>query len=315
MNHYAVLRKKRTFAQTADRPPVQKDGAGAGEQAVRDIPRHPEENAPEESWPATRRLKGRVPDEPLPLERAGASRLARQMCVSFFRKWFEQEHYECYLLRILERLGIRMEDSELLDAGFDHCPVPEEGTCFDLYLRLNDGRRLFWSACFGEGSFGRLPRSRSGAEGTIRDWEQLYTPLLRKCVYHELPDVTCEEYCCLSTGGLNRDCPVWRNCPIHEFYRFFQIRRSILHAGRKGDCVLFLSPLSNRKLEEERAYIGLYAKRWDTDNIRAVYWEQLISVTMQTVAEEPELLDYYRGWRERYLPEASGSKYVGPKMG
>ena len=304
MQQYVSVVKKRMVAQYPAHLLGGKINGGSpkeGERGHAHVFRRLEDNFPDGRYPTTRRLKGNVPDEPIPYHHAEHLHSAQTMCISYFKKFFEQEPYERYLTESLETLGLRLEGSGFSDGGFAHCPNPEEGTVFDCYLRLTSGKSLYWNTRFTESTFGSLPRRRDGAERYVRDWEEVYTPLLRQCVYHDLPDMTCEAYCCLATGGLSPDCPRWRECPIYEFYQYPQIRRSILHATRKGDYVLFLSPLENRALERERAYIHTYARRWGARNIRSLYWEQLISVTLQTVRPEQELLDYYAAWKTKYF--------------
>lgn len=304
MKQYANAVKKRMIA----RYPAHLLGGklaggtpGEGERGYAHIFQRLEDNFPDGQYPATKRLKGTILDEPIPYYHAEHLTSPQTMCISYFKKFFQRPEYECYLTAILEKMEVILDDGEICDAGFAHQPDPREGNVFDCYFRLTNGQRLFWIARFTEPSFGLLPKLRDGAERYVRNWEEVYSPMLEQCRYYDMPDVVCEEYCCLDTGGLG-DCAMGDRCPIHEFYQYYQIWRSILYARRWGDCVLFLSPMENQMLEGERAYIREYARRWHTRNIRSLYWEQLISVTLQTVREEPELMDYYKAWRMKYFP-------------
>jgi hypothetical protein len=125
--------------------------------------------------------------------------------------------------------------------------------------------------------------------------------MLRDCAYYDYPDVTCDDYQCLSTGVLTDVCCAHDKCSIHRFYEHYQIRRNILYAGNKGDYVLFLTPRENHALDVGRAYIEQYAVKWGTDCIRNIYWEDLLEITLRVVSCEPELLDYYTKFKEKYF--------------
>lgn len=67
------------------------------------------------------------------------------MCINFFKKFFEKEEYEGYLLAVLQCCGISIEEYKIENAVFEYEPDHEEGTNFDFYLILDDGKKFLLS--------------------------------------------------------------------------------------------------------------------------------------------------------------------------
>lgn len=252
-------------------------------------------------FPIKKSLKGQLTDNEIKYHYAEHLNSSQTMCIAYFKKFFEVKEYENVLIEILMKQGLLLQDGkEIIDAVFEHIPCTEEGTNFDFYLKMNDGRQITWEVKFTESDFGGTTK---GGESNkyIAKYERIYRPMLRKCVYYSYPDVECDDYKCLKTGKLTKQCPVYDKCSINEFYKYYQIRRNILYAEKKGDYVLFLTPRENEKLNEGRAYIEHYASNWNTEYIRNIYWEDLLETTLTVVSDIPELFNYYTKFKEKYF--------------
>ena len=91
----------------------------------------------------------------------GASHLnsSQVMCINFFKKFFEKEEYEGYLLAVLQCCGISIEGYKIENAVFEYEPDHEEGTNFDFYLILDDGKRISFECKYTETEFGGISKS------------------------------------------------------------------------------------------------------------------------------------------------------------
>lgn len=168
---------------------------------------------------------------------------------------------------------------------------------------MADGRQLTWEIKFTESEFGKTTKQKGEEDRYSKKYEEIYVPMLKDCAYYRFPSIICDSYQCLETGALTNNCCVYGECKIHEFYEHYQIRRNILYAKHPGDYVLFLTPRENKSLDKEREYIEQYAKKWGTECIRNIYWEDLLDTTLQVVSNEPVLFDYYTKFKEKYFGE------------
>lgn len=257
-------------------------------------------------YPTKKCLKGALTDTDIKYHYAEHLNSSQAMCISFFKKFFESEEYEYLLAEILMMMKIDVAGTEFTDAVFEYIPpakkgLKKEGTNFDFYLKLGNGKQITWEIKFTESEFGRITPDKIDTAKYIKKWEDIYTEMLFDCAYYSYPVVDCDDYRCLSTGELTNDCCAHDKCSIHEFYTHYQIRRNILYAKNKGDYVLFLTPKENKSLDEGRTYIDHYAEKWGTDCIRNIYWEDLIDTTLQVVSCQPELLDYYTKFKAKYF--------------
>lgn len=252
-------------------------------------------------YPDMKRLKGSLPNGKIQYNCATHLNSSQTMCIAYFKKFFENETYEPLLAEILMMSGVDVAGTEFVDAIFEYEPDSAEGTNFDFYLSLSNGRRISWEIKFTEKDFGGTTKKKGEEERYITKWETVYMPMLRKCVYHDYPDVDCDDYRCLASGKLTDDCCAHDKCSIHEFYRYYQIRRNIAYAQQEGDYVLFLTPRENKSLDEGRIYIETYANKYNTKHIRNVYWEDLLNITLQVVSCDSDLLDYYTKFKCKYF--------------
>lgn len=254
------------------------------------------------SYPTKKCLKGNLTDTKIKYHYAEHLNSSQTMCIAYFKKFFESREYEILLAEILMMQGIDVAGcGEFTDAVFEYIPDAKEGTNFDFYLKLKNGKQITWEIKFTESEFGGTTKQAESSDRYITKYQYVYVPMLRKCAYYDYPDVDCDDYQCLQTGELTDDCCVHNKCSIHEFYQYYQIRRNILYAAKPGDYVLFLTPRENEALNEGRAYIEHYATKWGTDCIRNIYWEDLLKTTLRVVSCVPEMFAYYTKFKEKYF--------------
>lgn len=254
------------------------------------------------TYPTRKCLKGNLTEAEIKYHYAEHLNSSQTMCIAYFKKFFESRENELLLAEILMMQGIDVAGcGEFTDAVFEHIPYAKEGTNFDFYLKLANGKQITWEIKFTESEFGGTTKTGGAQDKYITKYEQIYIPMLRDCAYYDYPDVTCDDYQCLSTGVLTDVCCAHDKCSIHRFYEHYQIRRNILYARNKGDYVLFLTPRENHALDVGRAYIEQYAVKWGTDCIRNIYWKDLLETTLRVVSCGPELLDYYTKFKEKYF--------------
>ena len=76
------------------------------------------------------------------------------MCISFFKKLFEKSENEEILLELLRRTGIEIsKDAVIKDAVFEYEPDKSEGTNFDFYIGLTNGRKISMEIKYTEAAF------------------------------------------------------------------------------------------------------------------------------------------------------------------
>ncbi|MBO5418084.1 MAG: hypothetical protein J6A50_05740 [Clostridia bacterium] len=260
------------------------------------------DNFIDETYPTKKCLKGNLTETEIKYHYAEHLNSSQTMCIAYFKKFFESRENELLLAEILLMQRIDVAGcGEFVDAVFEHIPNAKEGTNFDFYLKLANGKQITWEIKFTESEFGGITRNGGLKDKYITKYEQIYIPLLRDCAYCDFPDVDCADYQSLSADILTEDYCVNDKCSIDRFYEQYQIQRNILYAKNKGDYVLFLTPRENHLLDDGRAYIEQYADALGTDCIRNIYWEDLLETTLQVVSCEPELFDYYIKFKAKYF--------------
>ena len=250
-------------------------------------------------FPTKKCIKGNLTNTEIKYHYAEHLNSSQTMCIAYFKKFFESKEYEYLLVKILRMQGIAItNDSEFTDAVFEYVPCAQEGTNFDFFIKLNNGKQITWEIKFTEREFGGTKQGELSNK-YINKYQNIYIPMLEKCIYYNSSDKDCD-YKCFKTGMLT-DCCIQDKCSIYEFFKYYQIRRNILYARNSGDYVIFLTPKENKALDEERVYIERYASKCGTAYIRNIYWEDLLETTLNVTSSVPELLDYYTKFKEKYF--------------
>lgn len=252
-------------------------------------------------YPIEKALKGELTKSKIKYHYAEHLNSSQTMCIAFFKKFFESQEYEYLLAEILMMMGINVSGTKFTDAVFEYIPDANEGTNFDFYLKTDNGKQITWEIKFSESEFGGITPNKKNPKKYVEKWEKIYTEMLFDCAYYSYPAVDCDNYECLSTGELTNNCCAHDKCTIHEFYEYYQIRRNILYAKNKGDYVLFLTPEENHSLDRGRRYIIDYGNIWAPENIRNIYWEDLLEATLKVVSYDPELFNYYTKFKAKYF--------------
>lgn len=235
------------------------------------------------SYPEKKCLKGSLTNDNIKYHYAEHLNSSQTMCIAFFKKFFESEANEHLLSTILTMLNIDISDTEIIDAIFEYIPCSKEGTNFDFYLRLKNGKQLTWEIKFTESEFGRIPPVKAMSKTYLDKWNNVYLDMLSQGIYSR---------CFLKT-----------ELSIIGFYEHYQIMRNILYAKNTGDYVLFLTPKENnsKALIEGRAFIDVCATTCNTKCIRNIYWEDLLDATLKVVENNTILFDYYSKFKTKYF--------------
>ena len=71
------------------------------------------------------------------------------------------------------------------------------------------------------------------------------------------------------------------------------------HGTKEGDIVLFITPRTNEsyRICKGREYIDGF----ENDRILNVYWEDLVEELMKLIKNDPNLLEYYKKFQEKYI--------------
>lgn len=211
----------------------------------------------------------------------GASHMnsSQVMCINFFKKFFENDKNEEILLKLLKREGIVLsKDNTIKAAIFEYVKDREEGTNFDFYIKLNDGRNISFEIKYTEAGFGKTSCKYDENDSNNKyyvKWEKIYKELVGKSIYLQ---------------GYSPE----------EFYANYQINRNIVLADHKEDIVVFLTPRKNdsKGIEMGRAYIDeLY-----NPNIVNMYWEDVVDELLNIIDEDDEeIWSYYMRFKEKYI--------------
>lgn len=191
------------------------------------------------------------------------------MCISFFKKLFEKSENEEILLELLRRTGIDIsKDSVIKDAVFEYEPDKSEGTNFDFYIGLTDGRKISMEIKYTEAAFGSP--DKKDPDKYINKWKNIYQAMVEVSPY-----IDCNE---------------------QDFYKNYQINRNIAYA-KDGDVVIFLTPKANGAIAGGREYIDSL----ENSNICNIYWEEVVAELLDMVKDLPELSAYYTKFYNKYI--------------
>ena len=260
-----------------------------------------EDNFIDGKYPITKNIKGSLEEGEIEYNGEKHINSSQVMCISYFKKFFEKEEYEPLLAEILMMLKIDVSGTSFSTATFEYMPDGKERTNFDFYLTLSDGRSISWEIKFTESKFGGTTKTEGTNDKYIKKWHEIYTPALRACAYYNYPSVDCDDFQCLSSGKLENTCVKCHDCSIYDFYNHYQIRRNITLATKPGSYVIFLTPRENINLDDERKYIDKYAREWAPENIKNIYWEDLIEITLKVVSCDDYLYDYFSKFQAKYF--------------
>lgn len=180
------------------------------------------------------------------------------------------------MLNLLKECGIPINAENIDYAIFEYEPNPKERTNFDFYMILEDGTHISFEIKYTESEFGGITPDKKDPDKYKRKWKDIYADMMEKCPY--------------------------LSCSEQEFYEKgrYQINRNICYA-REGDVVLFLTPRANDAagLVEGREYIDSFTRV--NPKIRNIYWEDVIEKMMPFVEDEPELVEYFKRFKKKYI--------------
>lgn len=150
----------------------------------------------------------------------GAAHLnsSQVMCISFFKKFFENPDWEKYLIMTLQQVGVPVPTVQIKDAIFEYEPDPKEKTNFDFYMILENGVRVSIEVKYTEAEFGGISFDQKDPDKYARKWQDLYKGMVDNSPY--------------------------LSCIEEAFFAQYQINRNICYAW-ENDIVLFLTPRAN----------------------------------------------------------------------
>lgn len=220
-------------------------------------------------------IKGELTDTVIKYHKGAAHMNSSQVvCISFFKKFFEKPEYENYLLEVLRKSGISIEqDEKIVSATFEYEPCEKEGTNFDFYLVLTGGKRISFEIKYTEAEFGGISVDKEESGKYDKKWDEIYKGMVDQSPFL----------------NVNRE----------TFYKtYYQINRNIVYA-KADDYVVFLTPSANdaKALVAGRNYID----GMKNPHICNLYWEDVIGITQNTVKDCEELKDYYLKFHHKYI--------------
>ena len=205
------------------------------------------------------------------------------MCISFFKKFFDNEDYERILLNVLRDCGVEGigRNDKIIAAAFEYEPErrcnfnEREGTNLDFYMELSSDRKISIEVKYTESEFGS-PSDKIDKNKYKNKWNSIYKKMVKDSPF------LCESEI--------KECD--------DFCRNYQINRNIAYAG-KNDYVLFLTPKANdeAKIKTGREYI----EKFHNAQIKNIYWEELMEKTKKAVNSFPELKEYYAKFCGKYI--------------
>ena len=226
-------------------------------------------------------LKGKLVGKTIKFHE-GATHLnsSQVLCINFFNRFFEDEQSEELLLQILRDAGLDISNGEKIkDATLEYEPDPKERTNFDFFLQLTSGRHISFEVKYTESEFGGISFDQKHPNKYAEKWKHIYLPMVQKSPY------------------------LGEHCDEYLFYKHYQIHRNIAYA-QANDIVVFLTPRLNHALDEERCYIDGFC----TPNIRNLYWEDIVSVVLKKVQNDPNMYDYFCRFRDFGIMSSITSK-------
>lgn len=222
------------------------------------------------------------------------------MCISFFKKFFENDENQKILLSTLKTCGLLIpSDMTISNAIFEYVPDKKENTNFDFYMILSNGQNISFEIKYTEAEFGGMNKRKNDNPNKYGDkWEVSYKNLVEKCPYLENPEECVNGYMCIQNAKLDSSsCEKVKMCQIYRFYSHYQINRNISWAKKDTDIVVFLTPRENEDLNSGRDYID----RFENPNIKNLYWEDLVDVVLKLTENKQELKKYYINFKKKYI--------------
>lgn len=189
------------------------------------------------------------------------------MCINFFAHLIETESGKKILLEwIGQRLGISLCNGvEIAEASFEKVFFENEGTNFDFYIKLSDGKNIYFEIKYTENGFGK---ANGKSDSYTAKWRDVYAPMIAESLY--LKDI-------------DKD----------SFLKNYQINRNVAYIKNENDFCVFLYPFENGSLEEEMKNICY-------KNIRKVDWDDAVQTVLE-LTEGSGLFGYYEEFRKKYL--------------
>lgn len=227
------------------------------------------------NYPTHCSLKGSLTTAEIKYHNGAAHMNSSQvMCISYFKKFFEQPEYEGYLLAVLRESGIFIEPDDTIDAAaFEYEPCAYERTNFDFYLVLASGKRISFEIKYTEVEFGGISQDKNDPQKYDKKWDNIYKKMVDESAFLDIDKAA--------------------------FYTpHYQINRNIVYA-KAEDYVVFLTPRANdsKALINGRQYIeGMH-----NPHIRNLYWEDVMGSTQRLVCECNALKEYYSKFYHKYI--------------
>ncbi|MGH0037120.1 MAG: PGN_0703 family putative restriction endonuclease [Myxococcota bacterium] len=178
---------------------------------------------------------------------------SQAMCFNLFYPFFGSEVSDSYAMLAQLELG----DGALREWRFEYEPDPEEGTNFDFYLNLQDGREAFFEIKLTESDFGagRIDERRSAK------LRKIYRPALESLV---APEALEEDF----------------------FFKHYQLLRNVSYLSKSARSILFLVfPRENEALEEPLEKLTNELTAEARKRLRVVHLEDLVTGLAARVEE------------------------------
>ncbi len=174
---------------------------------------------------------------------------------------------------LLEALDVPVEP--ILDWEFEKVPDPDEGTNFDLWLKLESGRQLFFELKLTEGEFGT---AKSNERRRTKRTE-IYLPRLNGRI---------------ASGWIDSE---------EKFFKRYQLLRNLWHVNPDREDRLFLVfPAANHRLVDEA---NGFRRQLDDDwkrRVAVVQLESLHERLMERAKGDAALEACLAEFAEKYLP-------------
>lgn len=176
-------------------------------------------------------------------------------------------------LVLLDSLGAPLEP--IAGWEFEKIPDRDEGTNFDLWLKLESGKELFFELKLTEGEFGAAKANDRRRE----KWEALYRPRLE--------------------GRIDRG---WLYSE-KDFFKRYQLMRNLWHLNaERGDRLFLVFPAANRKLTEQAdKFLSRLEGDW-SERVAIVELEILCGRLRKLAKGDPLLEGHIAAFSAKYVP-------------
>lgn len=194
------------------------------------------------------------------------------MCINFFEPLIRDEIGKVLLLNILEKCGvISVEEIDTVEeAVFEKIIDNREKTNFDFYLRLSNGKQIFFEIKYTENGFGRINKN---VERYRKKWNNIYISHLSKSVFLKQIDES-------------------------EFYDNYQIWRNISYIQNISDFVIFLFPFENESVFNE--ITNIMSNNKYNRNVKILDWKYLVDTALQ-VSKGTNYYNGFKIFKNKYL--------------